>query len=53
MKRMIRISGYLKYHRKGRLKFDLKLPNLMGLTFKDYDWHEQYPPRCSGRGDIY
>jgi hypothetical protein len=42
MKRMIRIFGYLKYHMKGRLKFDLEPPNLMGLAFSSYNWHEQY-----------
>jgi hypothetical protein len=40
---MIGIFGYLKYHTKGKLKFNLKPPNLTGLTFNNYNWHEQYP----------
>jgi hypothetical protein len=43
MKRMLRVFGYLKYHEKARIKFDVTVPNYDGLEFKDYDWSQQYP----------
>jgi hypothetical protein len=43
MKRMLRVFGYLKYHEKARIKFDVTVPNYDGLEFKDYNWSQQYP----------
>ena len=43
MKRMLRIFGYLKYHTKGRLRFDLSEPLIDSLDFKDFEWNELYP----------
>ncbi len=43
LKRMLRIFGYLKYHHKGMIKFDLDYPNFDSLDFKEFDWSEAYP----------
>jgi hypothetical protein len=43
LKRMLRIFGYLKYHTKARIKFDLDDPQIGGLEFKEFEWNEQYP----------
>jgi hypothetical protein len=43
LKRMLRIFGYLKYHTKGRIKFDMSEPELPDTMFKEYEWYEQYP----------
>jgi hypothetical protein len=43
MKQMLRIFGYLKYHEKAWIKFDVTVPNYDGLELKDYDWSLQYP----------
>jgi hypothetical protein len=43
LKRMLRIFGYLKYHTKARIKFDMDEPLIDSLDFKNFEWNELYP----------
>ena len=42
LKAIIRVFGYLKHHKKYRIKIDPDPPNYNGLTFTDHDWTEIY-----------
>jgi hypothetical protein len=39
---IIRVFGYLKHHKKYRVKFDTKQFTFQGLEFTDYDWSRHY-----------
>ena len=43
VKRMLRLFGYLKHHKKFRIAFDTGEPYYGDLDFVEHDWSEHYP----------
>jgi hypothetical protein len=43
LKRIIRVFGYLKHHRKFRIEFDSTEPDYSVLEFVKHDWQDLYP----------